>query len=64
MLAGVRPHIAASLEALRAMRTRGTHAPVRTHRPNVSVAVNDAIERALSPIPADRFRTMDAFLGR
>ncbi|MEP6765676.1 MAG: serine/threonine-protein kinase [Gemmatimonadaceae bacterium] len=62
MLAGVRPHIAASLEVLRAMRTKGTHAPVRTHRPSVSIAINDTLERALSPIPADRFNTMESFI--
>lgn len=62
MLAGVRPHVAASMEALRVMRSLRNHVPVLTHRPSVSAAVNDAIECALAPIPADRFPTMQSFI--
>ncbi len=63
MLTGVRPHMAATFEALRVLRTTGRCEPVRTHRVSVPAAVDDAIARALSPIPADRFRGMDEFLS-
>ena len=61
MLAGVRPHIAASTESLRMQRVAGRHLSVREHRPSVPVPVDHALQRALSPMPADRFRDMDAF---
>ena|GEM_PF-1546159 len=63
MLAGVRPHMAATFEALRVLRTTGRCEPVRTHRVSVPAAVDDAIARALAPVPADRFRGMGEFLG-
>jgi len=61
MLAGVRPHIAASAESLRLQRIAGRHLSVREHRPSVPVPVDLALQRALSPMPADRFRDIDAF---
>ncbi len=63
MLAGVRPHISASFAGLRMLRMTGQHLPVSAHRPRVSPAVNDAIITAMSPLVADRFRNMDAFLA-
>lgn len=63
MLTGVGPHIASSVEGLRALRLAGSLTPVSTHRSAVSAFVNDAISRALSPQPADRFRDTRAFLS-
>ena len=63
MLAGVPPHVAANIEGLRALRLVGQQVPVRTHRPSVSVAVEQAIERALCPTPADRFGSMGEFVA-
>jgi len=62
MLAGVRPHIAATFEGLRLLRMTGRHVPVNAHRPSVPVFVDAAISQALSPMPADRFRSMTEFL--
>ncbi len=63
MLAGVPAHTAANAEGLRALRIVGQHAPLRTHRPSVSPVVESAIDRALSPTPADRFHTMAEFVA-
>ena len=61
LLAGVPPHVAANAEGLRGLRIAGQHVPVRAHRPHVPVAVEQTIERALCPTPADRFATMAEF---
>ncbi len=63
MLAGVRPHIAASVEGLRLLRMTGATTPVRVHRPSVSAPVDAAVQTALSSMPADRFRNVDEFLA-
>ena len=63
MLAGVKPHIAASMEGLRVMRTSGGHTPLRMHRESVSPALERAVDIALSPIAADRFSTIQEFLS-
>ena len=63
MLAGVRPHTAATFERLRLLRMTGQCVPVSAHRPSVPVSVDDALGVALSPMVADRFRTMDEFLA-
>ncbi len=62
MLAGVRPHVAATFHGLRILRVTGQHLPVRAHRPSVSPTVNQAILTAMSSMVADRFRNMDEFL--
>lgn len=62
MLAGVRPHIAATFEGLRMLRMTGRHVPVSAHRPSVPAAVDVAIGRALSAMPADRYRTVEEML--
>jgi len=62
MLAGVRPHVATTVEGLRLLRISGQHAAVSAHRPATPDAVEAALMRALSPMPADRFRSIDAFL--
>ncbi len=61
MLAGVPAHVAASAEGLRGLRIMGQHVPVRTHRPSVPERVDAAVERALSPTPADRYGTVAEF---
>lgn len=63
MLAGVGPHIASTFEGLRLLRMSGRHSPVRMHRTTVPPVVERAIEIALSPMSADRFRTMGEFLS-
>jgi tRNA A-37 threonylcarbamoyl transferase component Bud32/tetratricopeptide (TPR) repeat protein len=62
MLAGVRPHVAATFEGLRMLRVKGQHLPVSAHRPAVSPAVDQAIQRAMASMPADRFRGVNEFL--
>jgi serine/threonine-protein kinase len=63
MLTGVKPHVASSVEALRALRLDSRFIAVNVHRPAVPAFVNDAIARALSATPPDRFRDMSAFLA-
>ena len=63
MLTGVQPFVASGFDALRALRTLGNFAPVGTHRPSAPEHVDDAIARALSPAPADRFRDVREFLS-
>jgi serine/threonine-protein kinase len=58
MLTGVQPHVASSVEALRALRLEGHVTPVTIHRPMAPAAIDAAIARALSPAPADRFRDL------
>lgn len=62
MLAGVRPHVATSFEGLRMLRMSGRHSPVSVHRSTVPPAVARALDIALSPVSADRFRNMNEFL--
>lgn len=62
MLAGVKPHAAATFEGLRALRLTGRHSPVSVYRASISPALAGALERAMSVAPADRFRTMEEFL--
>ncbi len=63
MLAGVPAHVAANAEGLRGLRIVGQHAPVRAHRPAVPDQVDEAIQQALAPAPADRFTSMSAFIA-
>ncbi len=63
MLAGVRPHIAATVEGLRLLRVSARHQPVSAHRPSVSSSLDRAIMTALSSMPADRFRNMGELLA-
>lgn len=62
MLAGVRPHTAATFEGLRALRLTARQAPVSVYRPSVSPALEEVVHRAMAVTPADRFRSMDEFL--
>ncbi len=62
MLAGVRPHIAATPEGLRLLRMTNRHLPVSAHRPAVAEYVSQALQTALQSMAADRFRTVEDFL--
>lgn len=63
MLAGVRPHTSASLEGLRMLRLTAQHAPVSAHRPSVPPEVEEALQVAMAVAPADRYRSVEAFLA-
>jgi len=63
LLAGVRPHVASSFEALRALRMSGQHPSVTVHRPSAPASLADAIETALAPLSADRFPSVAEFLS-
>ena len=63
MLAGVRPHNAATFEGLRMLRMSGAYVSLRAHRPNTSAMVDDAVRTALAPLAADRFRNVEEFLA-
>ena len=63
MIAGVRPHIAATPEGLRLLRLTDRHTPVSAHRPVVPAHVSDALQTALHSMSADRFRSIEEFLG-
>jgi serine/threonine-protein kinase len=63
MLAGVRPHASASLEGLRMLRLTAQHVPVSVHRPSVPAEIDEALQVALAVAPADRFRSVEAFLA-
>jgi serine/threonine-protein kinase len=62
MLAGVRPHTAATFEGLRALRLTGQQPPVSVYRPAVTPALEEIIARAMAVNAADRFRSMDELL--
>lgn len=63
MLAGVPAQTARSLEGLRLQRLSAPPLGVRTHRPSVPEAIEQALQTALAPVPADRFRDVPAFLA-
>jgi tetratricopeptide (TPR) repeat protein len=61
MLAGTPPFPGPSNAAMLARRLTGPPPSVRSVRPAVPVAVDEAITRALASAPADRFPSADAF---
>ena len=63
LLAGVPPHVAANAEGLRALRIASASVPVRIARSASPPGVDRAIQRALSPSPADRFRSVAEFVA-
>jgi serine/threonine-protein kinase len=63
MLAGAPPFAGTGARATMARHAIETAAPVRTHRPNVPLAVERALERALAKAPGDRFPDLDAFVA-
>ena len=63
LLAGVPAQTARTLEGLRLQRMAAPPLGVRTHRPSVPEPIEQALQTALAPVPADRFREMGAFLA-
>jgi eukaryotic-like serine/threonine-protein kinase len=61
MLAGQPPFTGPTAQAIAARRLRGEIPGLRKVRPNVPPAVESALLRSLSTVPADRFATMAAF---
>jgi tetratricopeptide (TPR) repeat protein len=62
MLAGSTPYHGPTPEAIQARKTQQPMPSIRTVRPAVPEAMEDALRRALSVIPADRFGTADEFV--
>ena len=63
LLAGVPAQTARSLEGLRLQRVSAPPLGVRTHRPSVPEPIEQALQTALAPVPADRFRDVPSFLA-
>ena len=61
MLAGEPPWTGATAQAIAAKRLTEPAPSVRSVRPNIPAAVDDAIRRALAPVAADRFASLDQF---
>jgi hypothetical protein len=60
LLTGEAPYAGAPVEIARAKKSRG-HRALAERAPELSPAVAEAVERALSPDPADRFANVAAF---
>src|SRR5687767_10574134 len=58
MLVGQPPYTGATTQALMVKRLTEPAPSVRAVRPNLPESVDQAIRKALSPVPADRFATM------
>jgi len=61
MLAGEPPFTGATAQTIIAKRLSGSPPRVRTVRPSVPAAVEEALLRALDPVPADRYPTLEQF---
>ena len=61
MLSGEPPFTGATMQAMLVRRLTEPPPSARTVRPNVPEGVDQAIRRALAPVPADRFATMAQF---
>ena len=61
MLAGEPPWTGATAQAIAAKRLSEPAPSVRSVRPNLPIALDEAIRRALAPVPADRFGAMEQF---
>jgi len=61
MLAGEAPWTGATAQAISAKRLTEPAPSVRSVRPNIPAAVDDAIRRALAPVAADRFASLEQF---
>jgi serine/threonine-protein kinase len=61
MLAGEPPYTGATTQALMVKRLTEPAPSVRGVRPNLPEQVDQAIRKALSPVPADRFASMTQF---
>jgi len=63
MLAGQPPLTGVTPQATRARRLNETPPPLRIVRGSVPALVDEALRRALDPVPADRFATAGEFAG-
>jgi eukaryotic-like serine/threonine-protein kinase len=61
MLAGEPPWTGATAQAIAAKRLSEPAPSIRSVRPNIPAALDDAIRRALAPVAADRFASLDQF---
>ncbi|HVL18103.1 MAG TPA: protein kinase, partial [Gemmatimonadales bacterium] len=61
MLAGESPWAGPTAQAMIARRLREAPPSVRAVRPSVPAAADDAIRKALAPVPADRFASLGQF---
>ncbi len=61
MLAGEAPYTGATAQAMIVKRLTEPPPSIRSQRPNVPEAVDQAIRRALAPVPADRFPSIAQF---
>jgi serine/threonine-protein kinase len=61
MLAGTPPLMASSARALLMRQVTETPRPIRAHRPEVSVNIEQALIRALAKAPLDRFPSISEF---
>ncbi len=61
MLSGEAPWTGATAQAIAAKRLTEPAPSVRAVRPSVPAAVDEAIRRALAPVAADRFDSLDQF---
>ena len=60
-LTGALPHVADSLPALLMAVVAGEAKPLRAHVPRLPAALDDAVLRALRPLPGDRWPSMERF---
>ncbi|HMA19403.1 MAG TPA: serine/threonine-protein kinase, partial [Gemmatimonadaceae bacterium] len=61
MLAGEAPFTGPTAQSIIAKRLSGPPPRIRTVRPSVPAAVEEALLRALDPVPADRYQTVEQF---
>jgi TolB-like protein/tRNA A-37 threonylcarbamoyl transferase component Bud32/Tfp pilus assembly protein PilF len=61
MLAGEPPFTGPTVQAITAKRLSGAVPSVRQVRPSVTLALDQTVQRALAPVPADRFSSMAEF---
>ena len=61
MLAGEPPWNGATAQAIAAKRLSEPAPSIRSVRPSIPAALDDAIRRALAPVAADRFASLDQF---
>jgi serine/threonine protein kinase/tetratricopeptide (TPR) repeat protein len=61
MLTGRPPFTGPSAQAVLARHSRDAPEPLRTRRPSIPVEVEDAVQRLLEKLPADRFSTAAQF---
>ncbi|MDO8501462.1 MAG: protein kinase [Gemmatimonadaceae bacterium] len=61
MLAGEPPFTGPTAQTIIAKRLSGSPPRIRTVRPSIPAAVEEALLRALDPVPADRYATAEQF---